>query len=209
MFIDELSKPAFWTALKENYMRLEALREELDQVQSLRRKCDTSEPERLLKRELEGYRIGVGHQLQKFETTRHLVESEHIELASDLPILDGITLTMFEPIEYAKACRKVAFAIRAKTTEKPEQTPHPSEQDIRDLYNGMKKRFTVIVERRNRQDKNKAKANGHGFDDIGFYRTKDSWVAYKKAPDKIVWYSLKPSDVKKLQSFFPSKSLKN
>lgn len=94
------------------------------------------------------------------------------------------------------------------TNELEGNSKHPTEQQIRDLYNDMKERFTVMKERRNRQYKGKAKAKGHGFEDFGFYRTADSWVAYEKVAGKNVWYSLKPSDVKKLQSFFPVKTLK-
>lgn len=81
-------------------------------------------------------------------------------------------------------------------------------QKIRDLFKDMKKRFSIMDPGRDRRDKADAKKNGHGFDDLGFYRTADGWVAYEKVSVKNVWYELKPSDVTKLESFFSANMLK-
>lgn len=86
------------------------------------------------------------------------------------------------------------------------------EDAIRKLFADIEGGLKELAEPRKRQDAGKARDKGTGLPDIGFYRTTNGWVAYRKSGEnhsaELKWMSIAKSDMPKVKKFFESKPLK-
>lgn len=86
------------------------------------------------------------------------------------------------------------------------------EDAIRKLFADIEGGLKELAEPRKRQDADKARNNGTGLPDLGFYSTTNGWVAYQKSGEnrsaKLKWLAIAKSDMPKVKKFFESKPLK-